>query len=126
MTPEVRRRSAARAAALLIVTAFASLSLVACTAVELSPEERAREIAERWVDASRTGDEESAQALSCGPILGGVNSDLPELKSHSLEIAPQEDGQFIVEVTESFSDYPDLVTRLGVRTDGEACISWVR
>ena len=116
----------AGATALLFVTAFASVLLVACAPSERTPEERAREIADRWVDASRTGDEESAQALSCGPILGGVNSDLPELESYALEVAPQEDGRFIVEVTESFSDYPDLVTRLGVRTDGEACISWVR
>lgn len=110
----------------LIVAGLVAFGLTGCASSEQTPEERAREIAERWVDASQRGDEESAQGLSCGPILGGVNSDMPELEGHTLDVTPQLDGQFIIKVTKSFSDYPDLVTNLGVRTDGELCISWVR
>lgn len=110
----------------LIVAGLVAVGLTGCAPPEQNPEDRAREIAERWVDASQRGDEESAQGVSCGPILGGVNSDMPELEGHTLDVTPQQDGQLIIKVTKSFSDYPELVTNLGVRTDGELCISWVR
>lgn len=103
-----------------------AVGLTGCAAPEQTPEERARGLAERWVDASQRGDEDSAQGLSCGPILGGVNSDMPEVDGYTLDVTPQQDGQFIIKVTKSFSDYPNLVTNLGVRTDGELCILWVR
>ncbi|WP_141651268.1 hypothetical protein [Microbacterium sp. 3J1] len=120
------RRGTSKIVVLVMVAGSVSLGLAACAPPEQSAEERAREIAERWIDASQWGDEESAQELSCGPILGGVNSDMPELESHTLDVTPHRDGQFVIRVTKVFSDYPDLVTNLGVRTDGELCISWVR
>ena len=110
----------------LIVAGLVAVGLTGCASSEQTPEEGAREIAERWLEASQRGDEEAAQGFSCGPTLGGVNSDVPDLESYTLDVTPQQDGQFIVQVTKSFSDYPDLVTNLGVRTDGELCISWVR
>lgn len=115
-----------RIAALVIVAGFISFGMAACAPPEQTPEDRARGIAERWMDANQRGDEDAAQGLSCGPILGGVNSDMPELKGYTLDLTPQRDGQFIIQVTTSYVDHPELVTKLGVRTDGELCISWVR
>jgi hypothetical protein len=115
-----------RIAVLVMVAGFVSFGLAACAPSEQTPEERARGIAERWVDASQRGDEDAAQGLSCGPILGGVNSDMPELEGYTLDLTPQRGGQFIIQVTTSYVDYPELVTKLGVRTHGELCISWVR
>lgn len=119
-------RAAPRNAGALAAAALLAAGLAACVPTPHSPEDQARDIAERWVVASDRGDEDSAQALSCGAMLGGVNGDTAGSESHTLAITPQEDGQFIVTVTKSSPDYPDLVTDLGVRTDGELCISWVR
>ncbi len=115
-----------RIGAFIIATAFVVVGLTACSPADPSPEERARDIAEQWAEASNRGDEDSAQALSCGPVLGGVNSDTAGAEDYSLDITPQDGGQFIVQVTKTYPDYPDLVSELGVRTDGELCISWVR
>jgi len=109
-----------------VVSGFVVLGLTACVPTERSPQESARDIVERWVAASKRADEDAAQALSCGSILGGVNSDTAGFESYELEVFPQTGGELIVEVTKTYSDYPDLVSTLGVRTDGELCISWVR
>lgn len=119
-------RAASRNAGALAAAALLAAGLTACVQAPQSPEDQARDIAERWVAASDRGDEDSAQALSCGAMLGGVNGDTAGSESHALAITPQEDGQFIVTVTKSYPDYPDLVTNLAVRTDGELCVSWVR
>lgn len=103
-----------------------AVALTACAPTPQSAQDQARDIAEQWVAASDRGDEDSAQALSCGAILGGVNSDTAGSQSHALDITPQDDGDFIVQVTKSYSDHPDLVSELGVRTDGDVCIAWVR
>lgn len=121
-----RGRGASRNARALAAAALLGAGLTACIPTPQSPEDQARDIAERWAAASDRGDEDSAQALSCGAMLGGVNGDTAGSESHTLAITPQDDGQFVVTVTKSYRDYPDLVTNLGVRTDGELCVSWVR
>lgn len=110
----------------LTATGLLALGPTACTATAATPADQARDIAEQWVDASDRGDEDFAQSLSCGAMLGGVNSDTAGFDSHTLEITPQDDGDFIVQVTATYADYPDLVSTLGVRTEGDVCIAWVR
>lgn len=115
---------------LMSVAAVGALlvSLTACTEPARTSEERARDIAEEWVAASNRGDEDSAQSLACGgAMLGSVNSDTAGAESYTLAIESVGDGDFAVTVTQSYSDYPDLVSNLMVRTnESTTCIAWVR
>ena len=93
--------------ALIAVTGLLAVGLAACTAPPPSPEDRARDIAERWVSASKTGSDDAAYSLTCpGAPLGGVNSDTSGF--------------------ESYPDYPDSIANLRVQTEGDPCIKWVR
>ncbi len=60
-------------------------------------------------------------------MLGSVNSDTAGAESYTLAIESVGDGDFAVTVTQSYSDYPDLVSNLMVRTnESTTCIAWVR
>lgn len=86
------------------------------------------DVAEKFVSASKAGDEDAASALRCpgvDPRLG-VNSDTSDFDIHTLDVNEVGDGDFDITVTRSYSDYPDVVSHLRVSTDGDACIEWVK
>lgn len=123
-------RSISKASPVLIPIAIAGLfavGLTACTPSPQTPEDRARDATERWVAASKAGDDDAAFAVSCGgDPRQGVNSDTAGFTSYTLDVEHVGEGDFDVKVTVSYPDYPDLVSNLRVRTEGDACIEWVR
>lgn len=104
-----------------------SVGLTACTPSPQTPEERAVDVAERFVSAAKAGDDDAASALRCAgfdPRLG-VNSDTAGFESYTLDVEEAGDGAFDITVTKSYPDYSDIVTHLRIQTDGDACIESV-
>ncbi len=105
-----------------------AVGLAACAPSPQTPEERAVDVAERFVSASKAGDDDAASVLRCAgvdPRLG-VNSDTADFESYTLDVEEAGDGDFDITVTRSYSDYPDVVSHLRIQTDGDACIEWVK
>lgn len=122
------RPSALSALLPIAMAGLLAVGMAACSAPPQSPEDRAREVAERWVAASKAGDDDAAYAVACAGVdpRMGVNSDTADFESHTLNIEQVGEGEFNVKVTASYPDYPDLVSNLRVRTEGDACVAWVR
>jgi hypothetical protein len=113
--------------ALIAAGSLLAFGLTACAPTPQSPEDRARDIADRWVSASVAGNEEAAYALTCpGAPPGGVGGDTPDYESHTLDVEDVGDGDFNIKIMVSYTDYPDLISKLRVQTDGSPCIKWVR
>ena len=112
---------------LIAVTGLLAVGLAAYTAPPPSPEDRARDIAERWVSASKAGSDDAAYSLTCpGAPLGGVNSDTSGFERYKLDVQYVSDGDFDIQVTRFYPDNPDSIANLRVQTEGDPCIKWVR
>lgn len=112
----------------LISGILLAIGLAACAPSPQTPEERAVDIAEKFVSAAKAGDDDAASVLRCpgvDPRLG-VNSDTSDFDSHTLDVEEVGDGDFDITVTASYPDYPDLTNHLRIQTDGDACIEWVK
>ena len=104
-----------------------TVGLTACAPSPQTPEERAVDVAEKFVSASKAGDDDAASVLRCAgvdPRLG-VNSDTADFENYTIDVDEAGDGAFDLTVTASYPDYPDVVSHLRIQTDGDACIEWV-
>lgn len=117
-----------RATGALMCGILLTVGLAACAPSPQTPEERALDVAERFVSAAKAGDDDAASVLRCAGVdpRMGVNSDTADFESYTLDIKEAGDGNFDITVTASYPDYPDLVSNLRVQTDGDACIEWVK
>lgn len=105
-----------------------AVGLTACAPSPQTPEGRAIDVAEKFVSASKAGDDDAASVLRCAgvdPRLG-VNSGTAGFESYTLDVEEASDGDFDITVTASYPDYPDVVTQLRIETKDDACIRWVR
>jgi hypothetical protein len=117
-----------RATGALMCGILLTLGLAACTPAPQTPEERALDVAERFVSAAKAGSDDSVSALRCAgvdPRLG-VNSDTAGFDSYTLDVEEVGDGDFDITVTRSYPDYPDVVSHLRIQTEDDACIEWVK